>query len=134
MDAATPAQSSNLNFKQLLENNADVKQLIENNAYLKKQIETLDAEGERARQIARLHQSLDTLTALTVKCLRTTDPAMLQSRVGNAVDVLDDAIKDLKGKILFWEPDDIPHEGQCNPGCYEPVPYCCNGGCYAYPC
>ena len=121
---------SNANFKQLLENNADVKQLIDNNPYLKQQIETLDAESERAREIARLHQSLDILNAFTVTSLRTTNPAKLQTRIGDVVDILEVAIVQLKEKKRLWGSDDPLPEGECR----EPTPYRCGNGCAPYPC
>lgn len=128
--AAEQHEAGNANLKELLESNADVKQLIDNDPYLKQQLETLDAESERARQIARLHQSLDILNALTVTGLRTTDAAKLQTRVDDLVHILDVAVKGLIVKKRLWASDDPPEEG----GCREPTPYRCGDGCAPYPC
>ena len=133
MNAATPAQSSDLNFTQLIHQYPDIEQLIASNTELQEQIGALDATAGRTKQIARLHQYSDTLTAITVTALRTTDPVELQRRVGEVVDIFEVALGQLNLKKASWAADDPPPIGQCNPPCQEPTPYCSTNGCSAYP-
>ena len=130
--AAVPQKGQPPSYKQLLKDNAELNQLMSNNPQLGEQFLALDAQAERNFQKARLHAPLDSLTAMTIWALQTTNPDQLVLRVNEVAGVLEAALAELQVRKVTWAQNDPPQQGQCNPQCEEPTPHCDGGRCIAY--
>jgi len=130
--AAVPQMGPPPSYQQLIEDNADLSELLSNNPLLSEQFSALNAQAERTLQKARLHAPLDSLTAMTIWALQTTNPDQLVLRVNDVVGVLEAALAELQVMKVSWAQNDPPQQGTCSPQCEPPTPHCDGSRCVAY--
>jgi len=130
--AAVPQMGPPPSYQQLIEDNADLSELLSNNPLLSEQFSALNAQAERNLQKARLHAPLDSLTAMTIWALQTTNPDQLVLRVNDVVGVLEAALAELQVMKVSWAQNDPPQQGTCSPQCEPPTPHCDGSRCVAY--